>query len=80
MLSSPSWSDIRSRVSKGSHYRYTAYLLFLILMMYKLIMLDHHLHITNMKLDQADYVIAVGSLLLISFWTLWLPPRGRLAL
>ena len=79
MLSSPSWSDIRSRVSKGSHYRYTAYLLFLILMMYKLIMLDHHLHITNMKLDQADYVIAVGSLLLISFWTLWLPPRGRLA-
>lgn len=79
MLSSPSWSDIRSRVSKGLHYRYTAYLLFLILMMYKLIMLDHHLHITNMKLDQADYVIAVGSLLLISFWTLWLPPRGRLA-
>ncbi|OIA99462.1 phosphoglycerol transferase [Paenibacillus sp. LC231] len=79
MLSSPSWSDIRSRVSKGLHYRYTAYLLFLILMMYKLIMLDHHLHITNMKLDQADYVIAVGSLLLISFWTLWLPARGRLA-
>lgn len=79
MLSSPSWSDIRSRVSKGLHYRNTAYLLFLILMMYKLIMLDHHLHITNMKLDQADYVIAVGSLLLISFWTLWLPPRGRLA-
>lgn len=79
MLSSPSWSDIRSRVSKGLHYRNTAYLLFLILMMYKLIMLDHHLHITNMKLDQADYVIAVGSLLLISFWTLWLPARSRLA-
>ncbi|MHA2857854.1 LTA synthase family protein [Paenibacillus lautus] len=79
MLSSPSWIDIRSRVSRGLHYRYTAYLLFLILMMYKLIMLDHQLHITNMKLDRADYVIAVGSLLLISFWTLWLPARGRLA-
>lgn len=79
MLSSPSWIDIRSRVSKGLHYRYTAYLLFLILMMYKLIMLDHQLHIANMKLDRADYVIAVGSLLLISFWTLWLPARGRLA-
>lgn len=79
MLSSPSWIDIRSRVSKGLHYRYTAYLLFLILMMYKLIMLDRQLHIANMKLDRADYVIAVGSLLLISFWTLWLPARGRLA-
>ncbi|PCL90309.1 LTA synthase family protein [Paenibacillus lautus] len=79
MLSSPSWIDIRSRVSRGLHYRYTAYLLFLILMMYKLIMLDHQLHIANMKLDRADYVIAVGSLLLISFWTLWLPARGRLA-
>lgn len=78
MGSSSSWTDIRSRVSKGLHYRYTAYPLFLILMMYKLIMLDHQLHITNMKLDQADYVIAVGSLLLVSFWTLWLPARGRL--
>nr|WP_234973057.1 LTA synthase family protein [Paenibacillus vortex] len=78
LLSSHSWIDIRRRASKGLHYRYTGYLLFLVLMMYKLILLDHHLHISNMKLDQADYIIAVGSLLLVSFWTFWLPPRGRL--
>ncbi|KAF6614151.1 LTA synthase family protein, partial [Paenibacillus sp. EKM208P] len=32
----------------------------------------------NIDMNPLDYVIAMGSLLLVSFWTLWLPRRGRL--
>lgn len=61
------------------HYRYTWYILFLVLMLYKLVWMHTNLQLANMNMDRADYIIAVGSLLLVSFWTLWLPPKGRLA-
>ncbi|GAB6926436.1 LTA synthase family protein [Paenibacillus sp. JCM 10914] len=78
MLSSHHRLDLRERAARMLHYRHTSYFLFLIFMMYKLILLDHQLHLANMRLNLVDYVIAVGSLLVISCWTLWLPPRGRL--
>lgn len=75
MLSFHARRGLRSRVARILHYRYTAFWIFLILMMYKLVLFDDRLRLTQIKLDQADYVIAVGSLLLVSFWTLWLPLR-----
>lgn len=61
------------------HYRYTWYLLFLVIMLCKLVWMHNNLHVPNITMGSADYIIAVGSLMLVSFWTLWLPPRGRLA-
>lgn len=78
MLSFNARRDPRSRVACILHYRYTAYWIFLMLMMCKLVLFDDRLRLAQIELDQADYVIAAGSLLLISFWTLWLPPKGRL--
>lgn len=60
------------------HYRYTWYILFLVLMLYKLVWMHTNLQLANMNMDRADYIIAVGSLLLVSFWTLWLPPKEGL--
>lgn len=57
----------------------TIYLVFLALMLFKLIWLHHNLHAYNITMDFFDKVIAVGSLLLVSFWTWWLPPKGRMA-
>ncbi|ANF96346.1 LTA synthase family protein [Paenibacillus bovis] len=55
------------------------YLLFLILIMGKLIYLHSNLHVQNIDMNTLDKVTALGSVLLASFWTLWLPRRGRIA-
>lgn len=44
----------------------------------KLVLIHHNLHAQNIDMNILDYVIAIGSLLLVSFWTLWLSRRGRL--
>lgn len=44
----------------------------------KLVLIHYNLHAQNIDMNPLDYVIAIGSLLLVSFWTLWLPRRGRL--
>ena len=56
----------------------TLYLIFLVLMLLKLMWLHHNLHAYNITMGLLDKVIGIGSLLLLSFWTWWLPRRGMI--
>ncbi|AUS25973.1 LTA synthase family protein [Paenibacillus sp. P2(2022)] len=58
--------------------QYFGLVLFFVLMIGKLVLIHYNLHAQNIDMNPLDYVIAIGSLLLVSFWTLWLPRRGRL--
>ncbi|WP_231505349.1 hypothetical protein, partial [Paenibacillus massiliensis] len=49
--------------------------LFIGLMLYKLTLLHHQLDAQNIDMNPVDYLISIGSLLLASFWTLWLTGR-----
>lgn len=67
----------RSLSTRLLHSSYRNIVIFIVLMMYKLVLFHYSLHIYNIDMNPLDYVIAVGSLMLISFWTLWLPRRGQ---
>lgn len=54
------------------------YIIFLILMLVKLMILHSHLHLQNIDMNPLDVVTAIGSIMLASFWTIFLPYRGRL--
>jgi lipoteichoic acid synthase len=56
--------------------RFSSYALFIIVMLLKLTLIDNILNLPNIQLNFLDYVIAIGSLMLVSFWTMWLPRRG----
>ncbi|AJE50178.1 LTA synthase family protein [Paenibacillus polymyxa] len=58
--------------------QYFGLVLFFLLMIGKLVLIHYNLHAQNIDMNPLDYVIAIGSLLFVSFWTLWLPRRGRL--
>lgn len=64
-----------SKKWKGSRYWY--YLVFVILMILKLGYFHSQLNARNIDMNFLDYVITFGSLLLVSFWVLWLPQRAR---
>jgi lipoteichoic acid synthase len=53
-------------------------LLFAGVMLAKLYLFSEILHIANMKMTGKDAQIELGAVLLISFWTIWLPVRGRI--
>lgn len=53
-------------------------LLFVLVMLLKLYIFSKFLNVPNMPMNAIDALIEVGSLLLISFWTIWLPARGRI--
>jgi len=57
----------------------TLYVIFTILILLKLMLLHHNLHAYNITMGLLDKVIAVGSLLLLSFWVWWLPRKGMIA-
>lgn len=57
--------------------RYIGYILFVGIMLAKLIFLHSGLHAPNIDMNRMDKLIAVGSVMLLSFWTLWLPRRGQ---
>jgi phosphoglycerol transferase MdoB-like AlkP superfamily enzyme len=57
----------------------TLYVIFTILILLKLMLLHHNLHAYNITMGLLDKVIAVGSLLLFSFWVWWLPRKGMIA-
>ncbi|WMT39490.1 LTA synthase family protein [Paenibacillus sp. D2_2] len=59
--------------------RFFAYIVFLFLIFYKLVILHNNLHARYIDMNLLDDVIAIGSIMLISFWVFWLPWRGRLA-
>jgi len=58
--------------------RFFAYIVFLFLIFYKLVLLHNNLHARYIDMSRLDDVIAIGSVILISFWVFWLPRRGRL--
>ncbi|NBD25866.1 sulfatase-like hydrolase/transferase [Paenibacillus sp. T1] len=51
---------------------------FVLLMLFKLALFDRLVHVPYMDMNGDDRMVAVGTLVLVSFWTLWLPWRGRL--
>ncbi len=58
-------------------YKNIEYILFIAIMIWKLAYMHSHLHANNIDMSKLDYVIAIGSVMAASFWTLWLPRRGR---
>ena len=59
-------------------FRLISYPLFIILILCKITLIDHHLNIPYVDLSFLDYIIAMGSIMIVSFWALWLPRRGYL--
>lgn len=53
------------------------YLLFIVFIFIKLRILHSHLHARYITMDMLDNIIAIGSIILVSFWTLWLSQRAR---
>ncbi|MBB3109844.1 phosphoglycerol transferase MdoB-like AlkP superfamily enzyme [Paenibacillus phyllosphaerae] len=51
--------------------------IFFVLMMMKLIIFDRFVDVPNMAMNVDDVFVALGTIGLVSFWTLLLPPRGR---
>ncbi|EES74782.1 arylsulfatase [Paenibacillus sp. oral taxon 786 str. D14] len=66
-----------SRFSIRLQYRHFVYFFFVAAIFMKLVILHNNLHARYIDMNLLDDLIAVGSILLASFWTLWLPPRGR---
>lgn len=52
--------------------------MFILSLLYKLTVLHGNLHARYIDMNWLDNIIAVGSLMLVAFWTLWLPRRGRI--
>ncbi|WP_256972832.1 LTA synthase family protein [Saccharibacillus sp. O23] len=52
-------------------------ILFALSMLIKLKLLHDNLQLPYIDMDATDTLIAAGSLLALSFWVFWLPPRGR---
>lgn len=57
--------------------RYFEYPWFILALFWKLRYLHSNLHANNIDMNRLDDLIAIGSLLLVSFWTLWLSARAR---
>lgn len=74
---SRSSSSITDRMITIVRSRYIGYILFLVLMLAKLIFLHSGLHAPNIDMNRLDKLIALGSVMLLSFWVLWLPRRGQ---
>lgn len=53
-------------------------LLFVAVMMAKVYIFSEILNVANMKMTEKDALIELGAILLFSFWTIWLPARGRI--
>lgn len=53
------------------------YFLFIIFIFVKLRILHSQLHARYINMNMLDNMIAIGSIILVSFWTLWLTQRAR---
>lgn len=53
-------------------------ILFFIVMLLKQLWFNKLIHVPNMDMDGYDTVVAIGTLALVTFWTFWLPTRGRI--
>lgn len=68
---------LRLTPNRGFSGRHFVYLLFVAAIFMKLVILHTNLHARYIDMNLLDDLIAIGSVMLVSFWTLWLPPRGR---
>ncbi|MCM3783143.1 LTA synthase family protein [Neobacillus mesonae] len=66
-----------SRYGELTRSRFFYYVVFIFVMILKLGFFHSQLNARNIDMNFLDYVITFGSLLLVSFWVLWLPLRGR---
>ncbi|WP_322922610.1 LTA synthase family protein [Paenibacillus campi] len=55
-----------------------AYWLFLVVILGKLVYLQHNIQLPNIDMTNLDVVTAIGSTILVSFWVVWLPKRARI--
>ncbi|WP_138753245.1 LTA synthase family protein [Paenibacillus sinopodophylli] len=53
-------------------------LLFIAAMMAKVYLFSVILNVKNMEMTSTDAIIELGAIILFSFWTIWLPARGRI--
>ncbi|WP_311520264.1 LTA synthase family protein [Paenibacillus albidus] len=74
---STSGSAATRRFAAVLRSRYCGYLLFLAVIFAKLVFLHNGLHAPNIDMNGMDQLIALGSVMLLSFWTFWLPRRGQ---
>ncbi|WP_178021757.1 LTA synthase family protein [uncultured Paenibacillus sp.] len=68
---------LRLTSNRGFRGRHFVYILFVAAIFMKLVILHSNLHARYIDMNLLDDLIAIGSVMLVSFWTLWLPPRGR---
>lgn len=54
------------------------FLLFTVVLMAKLYIFSDVIGMSKMRMNGEDFFIELGALLLTVFWTIWLPPRGRI--
>lgn len=66
-------SSLTDRITPNVRSRYIGYILFLGIMLAKLMFLHSGLHAPNIDMNRLDKLIALGSVMLLSFWVLWLP-------
>lgn len=57
--------------------RYIGLILFITFLFVKLMILHSGLNAQNIDMNRLDKLISIGSLMLLSFWTLWLSRRGQ---
>lgn len=75
--STKSGSKTANTITSVIRSRYIGYILFVGIMLAKLMFLHSGLHAPNIDMNKLDKLIAVGSVMLLSFWVLWLPRRGQ---
>ncbi|WP_339821124.1 LTA synthase family protein [Paenibacillus sp. FSL R7-0216] len=68
---------LRLTSNRGLGSRFFVYIWFIAAVFMKLYVLHGNLHARYIDMNLLDDLIAIGSIMLVSFWTLWLPPRGR---
>ncbi|MDU4696719.1 MAG: LTA synthase family protein [Paenibacillus sp.] len=70
---------LRLTANRGFRFngRLFVYLFFVAAIFMKLVILHRNLHALYIDMNLLDNLIAIGSILLVSFWTSWLPSRGR---
>ncbi|MCH1640913.1 LTA synthase family protein [Paenibacillus timonensis] len=68
---------LRLTSNRGFSGRHIVYILFVAAIFMKLAILHSNLHARYIDMNLLDDLIAIGSVMLVSFWTLWLPSRGR---
>ncbi|MFD2613296.1 LTA synthase family protein [Paenibacillus gansuensis] len=72
-------AEERSRFVRAvSKIRIADYLIFIVLLFWKIILFDAFINVPQVKMGPLDWLIGLGSILLLSFWVFFLPLAGRI--